>query len=832
MAKSPARHSSHPPVELKPAQLTASCDESKFTFESTAEVPALDTIVGQDRAIAALQLGVTIASPGYNVFVSGLAGTGRSATIQHILESMRPKYPLLRDFCFVHKFSDPDKPRLLILPQGKGIQFKNAMKNAVDFLRQRISQMIESEQFQSTRKKMLKDFQDVEKKMLEEFDAHIKPKNFVLGQVQLGNMIEPEVMPLIEGKPVPIEAIDEMVGEGKMQVEEAKKLAESYAELKAEFLDIIQRNVRLAQTFRKELEEFERKTASVIITSVIDSVRSAFPLSEIGIHLDEVAEYMANHLSMFHTADSAPVVPAAMQPGDSSSFRIFSVNLILDNSRTDNAPVIVETQPNFTNIFGTIERVFDATGGAWRTDFSQIKSGSLLSAEGGFLVINALDALLEPGVWKTMKRTLLSGKLEILTQDVAFQLTPTALKPDPIPLNVKVIMIGDENLYQHLYANEEDFKKVFKINVDFDYEMPRTDAAVQDYARFIRKISEEEQLLHFSPGGVAAIVDYGVRHAGRQTKLSTQFSDVADVIRESHFYAATSGATIVTREHVARALNEAIARNGMANDKMQEMIVENSLLIDTAGACVGQVNGLAVYQLGNVSFGKPARITASTGVGRAGIINIEREAGMSGHTHDKGVLILSGYFRQKFAHDKPLAFTASICFEQSYGGVDGDSASSTEIYALLSSLSNVPIKQQYAVTGSVNQKGEIQPIGGVNEKVEGYFDVCVARGLSGTQGVLIPWQNVADLMLKKEIVDAVRESRFHIFPVRTIDEGIEILTGTKAGTLREKVFAKGSINALVDKRLKDLSKLLEGKKFAHNGRVSKKKVVSAAKKKK
>lgn len=810
MAKKPTHIAAPKPRSLKPDDLTAHCRETEFNFESTADIEPLDSIIGQERAITAMRLGVTIGSPGYNVFVSGLSGTGRSATIQHILEQMRPKYPHLRDFCYVHKFTDRDKPRLLTLPQGKGIKFKTAMTSAIEFLRQRIPHMIESEQFQSTRKRMLSEFQEKEKAMLEEFDSHLKPRNFVLGQVQLGNMIEPEVMPLIDGKPVPIEEIDTLVNEGKMTVDEGKKWVESYNDLKVEFLEIIQRNVKMAQEFRKELEEFERKTASVIIKSVIDSVRESFPYVEVGAYLDEVAEHMLAHLGMFRVTEGTPTDPGAPVPDPNAAFRVFSVNLVLDNSHTEYAPVIIETQPNYTNIFGTIERYFDARGGAWQTDFTQIRGGSLLAADGGFLVFNALDALLEPGVWKTLKRALLSGKLEIQAQEWSLQLTVTALKPDAIPLNVKVIMVGDENLYQMLYAYEEDFKKIFKINADFDNDMDRTPAAVHDYARFIRRTCTKEKLLQFTPGAVAAVVNYGVRRAGRQKKLTTQFSDIADLIRESHYHASTSGAQTVTREHVEFSIKQGIDRNAMVNDKMQEMIIDNTLLIDTDGERVGQVNGLAVYQLGNVAFGKPARITASIGVGRAGIVNIEREAGLSGSTHDKGMLILSGYFREKFATDKPLAFSASVCFEQSYGGVDGDSASSTEIYALLSSISGLPIKQCYAVTGSVNQKGDIQPIGGVNEKIEGYFDVCNARGLTGKQGVIIPHQNVDDLMLKPEVVAAVAAKKFHIHPVTTIDEGIQILTGVAAGERTKKGFEKNTVNGLVDARLRVLSTLLEG----------------------
>ncbi|HET7153399.1 MAG TPA: AAA family ATPase, partial [Candidatus Kapabacteria bacterium] len=573
--------------------------------------------------------------------------------------------------------------------------------------------------------------------------------------------------------------------------------------------------VKLSQDFQRELEEFEKQSAELIVSSVIDSRRTAFPYAEARAYLNEVEDSILSHLALFKgQGQPKPEGQEEQQDapaGDDAAFRMFTVNLILDNSQTTESPVIIETQPTFNNIFGTIEKVYDARG-VWITDFTKIKAGSLLRANGGYLIINALDALTEPGVWKTLKRVLLHRKIEIQPIDTVFQVTQSALKPEAIPTNVKVLIIGDEDIYDALYQYEEDFKKIFKINATFDYEMDRSKTAMLDYAKFIRRLSDEEELLPFSRNGVAAVINFSARRAGRQKKLTTQFSDVADLVREAHFFAQQAKARVVTADFVEQALQETIKRNGMLNDKLQEMIEENMMLIDTSGERVGQINGLAVYQLANTMFGKPSRITASVGVGSAGIINIERESKLSGSTHDKGVLILAGYFREKFATDKPLTFSSSICFEQSYSGVDGDSASSTEIYALLSALSGIPIKQQFAVTGSVNQKGDIQPIGGVNEKIEGFFDVCNARGLTGNQGVLIPYQNVEDLMLKKEVIDAVRKNKFSLYPVHTIDEGIAILTGKNAGKKTNGKFEAGSLNYHVDKRLREFTELLNDHK--------------------
>jgi ATP-dependent Lon protease len=440
-----------------------------------------------------------------------------------------------------------------------------------------------------------------------------------------------------------------------------------------------------------------------------------------------------------------------------------------------------------------------------------IRAGSLLEADGGYLVLNALDALVEPGVWKVLKRTLVNGLLEI--QGVAEWLSPivaTALKPEPIPVKVKIILIGERYLYDLLYAYEEDFKKIFKVKADFDSEMNRTQESIAQYAGLLRKLCLEDTLHPFHRDAVAAVVEFGARRAGRQDKLSTRFSDVADLAREADYWAREEKSDVVRRSHVERAIAERIGRHNLIESKLQEMIEKNVLLIDVTGERVGQVNGLSVYDLGNYAFGKPVRITASTAMGRQGIINIEREANLSGRLHDKGMAILSGYLRQKFAQAKPLSLAASVCFEQSYSGVDGDSASSTEVYALLSSLAGLPIRQEIAVTGSVNQKGDIQPIGGVNEKIEGFFDVCKAKGLTGAQGVILPIENVPDLMLRPDVAEAVQAGRFHLYPVATVDEGIEILTGVKAGERQpDGAFEAGTVAALVDKRLAELAEGLK-----------------------
>jgi len=491
------------------------------------------------------------------------------------------------------------------------------------------------------------------------------------------------------------------------------------------------------------------------------------------------------------------------------SFAEYEVNVMVDNSGTQGAPIVEETYPTYRNLFGSVERMMDRSG-LWRTDFTKIKEGSLLKANGGYLVINATDALLEPGVWPALKRTLKTKRIEIQAYDPFFLFTTSSIKPEPIEVDVKVIMIGDDLSYRLMYRYDEDFNKIFKAKADFDTVMDRNQATINEYTGFIKKICQEENLKPFDRSSAAAVVEYGARLAGKQKKLSTRFHQISDLVREASYWADEKGSAHVTEKHVDLAIENRIERLNLVEDRIQEMIQDGQIMIDTEGAVVGQVNGLSIFDMGDYAFGRPSRITAKTSMGKAGVINIEREVEMSGPIHSKGVYILSGYLRGKYAQDKPLNMCASLCFEQSYSGVEGDSASSTEIYALLSSLSEVPIRQDIAVTGSVNQRGEVQPIGGVNHKIEGFFAVCKARGLTGSQGVIIPHQNVEDLMIRKNVVLAVQEGEFHIYPVKTVDQGIEILTGMKAGERKaDGTYEEGTLNELADKKLKELAENLE-----------------------
>ncbi|HMK37945.1 MAG TPA: AAA family ATPase, partial [Bacteroidota bacterium] len=527
-----------------------------------------------------------------------------------------------------------------------------------------------------------------------------------------------------------------------------------------------------------------------VVEELLEEIREKFRAAGLEEYLAEVRKSILDNLARFNPKEEQTASVLGVQIArEEDTFTEFAVNVIADNSGVQGAPVVLEKNPRYKNLFGTIDREVDRNG-VWRSDFTLIKAGSIVKADGGYLVLNALDALSEPGVWNTLKRILRNRQIEIQPPESGILGSSSALKPQAIDLDVKVIMIGDSPMYQILYEYDEDFKKIFKIRADFDTEMENGEKSISSYLSFIKTLCEREQLTVFDTSALCEVVEYGVRLAGRQKKLSTRFSILADVLREANYWAGQEKSPHVTGDHVRRAINERIERVKLVEEKIQEMIDDGSIMIDTEGKVTGQVNGLSVYQTGEHEFGKPARITAKTSVGRAGIINIEREASLSGPSHNKGVLILGGYLRGKYAQDHPLELSASLAFEQSYAGVDGDSASSSEIYALLSSLSGVPIDQGIAVTGSVNQHGEIQPIGGVNLKIEGFFDCCRSRGLNGRQGVIIPHQNVADLMLRHDVTDAVEKNLFHVHAVRSIDEGLTILTGFPAGTIHARVAAR------------------------------------------
>jgi lon-related putative ATP-dependent protease len=801
------------------------CDPEAWPFETTQAIQACEEVIGQERAQEAIRLGLNIHSVGYNIFVTGLTGTGRFTTIKCILEELNIRGKIPNDFCYVNNFKNPDMPHMLILPPGQGNAFKKEMETLLETLKKKIPLMFENETYLNKKKEVVEKFRNKQAEMFREFEKKVNKEGFALVQVQMGPYSRPGIFPLVEGNPVNIEQLESMVEESKFSKEELEKLKEKQVQLINELEDIFKETRKAEKEIKEELTSLDNEVISPAVKDSISDIKEKFDYEKVHQYLDEVQEDILTNLGRFREKEETPPpIPGLVLPQPVDSFSEYQVNVLVDNSEIKGAPIIVETTPNYRNLFGTIERVVERSG-IWKTDFLHIKAGSFLRANGGYLIFNALDALMEPWVWPALKRTLKNQVIEIQTYDPFYFFSTSALKPEPIECNTKVILIGDAQIYYLLHSLDDDFKKIFKIKADFDSVMNKDNGKIQQYASFIRKICDEDKLRPFDKMGIAAVVEHGVRITGRQKKLSTRFHLIADLLREANYWAEKDGSDVVTEKHVDKAIDKRNYRVNLIEEKIQEMIDDGTILIDSDGRVVGQVNGLSVYNLGDYMFGKPSRITAKTSLGKAGIINIEREAEMSGPIHNKGVYILTGYLRGKYAQDKPITMSASLCFEQSYSGIEGDSASSTEIYALLSSISGLPLRQDIAVTGSVNQKGEVQPIGGVNEKIEGFFDVCKAKGLSGKQGVMIPHLNVDDLMLRKDVVEAVKEQKFHIYPVKTIDQGIEILTGVEAGEkLENGLFKEETVNGLVDKKLRELgSKIKEFEGVGEGAKEEKKK---------
>ncbi len=797
--------------EVPVEKLRWRCPPDSLPFEDTSEIPACKEIIGQERALKAIRLGLEMDSLGYNIFIVGLVGTGRNTTIKCLLEEIDKAGKIPDDLCYVSNFKDPDQPRCICLPAGRGKAFKKDMDDLIESLKKNIPLVFESEEYQKQRRELVEKHRDREKGIVKEFESRAKKEGFAVVQVQVGPFTRPDVVPVVAGNAMPLDQLENLVDQGQFPKENFENLKVKYSQLNAEMEQVFKETRKVEKIIQEALAALDKSAISHLVEGAIGDIREKHKQPKIHAYLDEVKNSILENPGRFQPKPEAPPlpIPGLVLPTPVDTFSEFQVNVLVDNSEIKGAPVIIETSPTYRNLFGTIERSW-GMGGIGKTDFTKIKSGSFLRANGGYLVLNALDVFMEPGVWIALKRTLRNRSMEMQSFDPFYLFASSALKPEPIEVRVKVVMIGDAYLYGMLYAVDEDFKKIFKIKADFDTVMERKEETQMQYASFIRKICQDENLLPFDRSGVAAVIEYGVRLAGRQKKLSTEFHRITDILREASYWAKKDKSEIIAEKHVDQAVAEKIYRKKMIEDKIQEMIEDGIIMIDSDGATVGQVNGLSVYDMGEYAFGKPSRITAKTSMGKAGIINIEREADLSGRTHNKGVLILGGYMRGKYAQDKPLTLTASLAFEQSYGGVDGDSASSTEVYAILSSLSVLSLRQDIAVTGSVNQNGEIQPIGGVNQKIEGFFDVCRSRGLTGKQGVMIPHQNVGDLMLRKDVVEAVAAGKFHIYPVQTIDQGIEILTGVPAGEkTKEGTYPPETVNYLVDQKLLELAKKMK-----------------------
>lgn len=774
-------------ARLSPASLYRVCNPEQFSFETTADLDDSIAIIGQDRAVEAIQFGIGMAQAGYNLFALGPNGVGKYTAVSRYLDQQANDEPVPPDWCYVYNFSQPHQPNAVSLPAGKANQLCQDMENLLDELFTVLPATFESEEYQIQRQAIYDRLQARQEDGLEQLNTEARQEEVALIKTPQGLAIAP----LRGGEVIRAEHFQ------NLPIEEQTRYEQIIEKYQNKLQKLMRQMPQWSRQSREEVRQLDQEMAafsvSPLFTDELSQKYAAYP--EIVEYLQAVKADVIQNADKFLQLDESgsaraqnPMM-AAMQPRppltpESAFFNRYKVNLLVNNGQAIGAPVIYDDHPTFANLIGRIEH--EARLGALFTDFSMIKPGSLHRANGGYLILDARKVLLNPQSWEGLKRSLQSSEIKIEPLEHSLGLISTAtLEPEPIPLDVKIILLGERYLYYLLYQLDPDFAELFKVAADFEEEMMRNEANSLLYAQFISSLVQREDLQPFSREAVARVIEYSSRLAGDAERLSTHMQPMADLMREASYWSGQNAHQVVQPADVQRAIEAQRYRNGRIRERMQEMILRDTVLIDTEGAVVGQINALSVISVGQHTFGRPSRITARVRLGKGEVIDIERQVEMGGPLHSKGVLILSGFLGGRYARERPFSLTASLVFEQSYGGVDGDSASSAELYALLSALAGVPIKQSFAVTGSVNQRGQVQAIGGVNEKIEGFFDVCRARGLTGEQGVLIPVANVQNLMLRQEVVAAVAAGQFHIFPVATIDEGIELLTGMAAGELDE-----------------------------------------------
>lgn len=786
-------------LRLSPEQLSWHCDPAQFEFASTEELEALETTIGQDRAVTAISFGLGIRDSGFNLFLLGEPGTGRSSTIKKILGSRAAGEATPDDWCYLHDFQNGERPTWIRVPAGIGRRLQREVEELILQLAEEIPKVFEGKEYETRKNRISQEHQEETRRLFQKLEEKAQGAGFLLQRSVSGLVL----VPTREGEP-----LSQQDYEGLPQ-EEQEKLDKRGGELQEELNEALRKARDLEKEMRKRQSQMEKDILMRAVSHLFEEVEEHFrKYPDVLKHFDNCKRNICERIEDFRSQQSPKISIPGLQTGSQeNSFERFRVNLLVDNAEQQGAPVVYEPNPTYFNVFGRIEHVIQM--GNATTNFTMIKAGALHRANGGYLILDCREVLLNLFTYEALKRSIRNRELKIEDMTEQFRLIATvSLKPQPVPLDCKIILIGPPQLYYLLYEFDPDFRKYFKVKADFDHRMPNNWENLLQYARFVGAKCREENLVHFSPEAVARLAEYSARLIPDQRRLSSRFLEISNLIREASFYAEQGGRKLVAEEQVQLALEAKIYRSNKVEEWIQEMIEDGTLLVDTEGVVVGQVNGLAVFQLGDSTFGKPARVTVRTHLGKGGVVNIEREAKLSGPIHDKGLLILSGFFGARFAQDKLLNFSASICFEQSYAGIDGDSASSTELYGLLSSLAGLPIRQSIAVTGSVDQRGQLQPIGGVNEKIEGFFDVCRARGLTGEQGVVIPVQNLNNLMLRREVRDAVHEARFHVWAIATIDEGMEILTGVPAGVQDATgKWPEGSVNARVDRRLRELTEV-------------------------
>jgi lon-related putative ATP-dependent protease len=806
-----------PVQRLEVDKVFHACNLAKFTFETTADLEPIEELseaLGQPRAVESLRFGTGIRHHGYNIFALGQPGTGRRSMIEQVLNRQLKDEPPPDDWCYVNNFEEQSRPKALRLPSGKGIQFTKDMERMIKNARNALKATFESEEYQNRVQSVKEELKDRQQKAFEEINNKAKDKGLTIVRTPAGIAFAPitengEVMPPDEYQKIP---------------EDARNRYEKEMEaLQAESRKIFQKIPQWQNDIREKLEQLNKEVAGYSLSELIDELLSNYGMIEgVRDHLDALKKDIMENLQTFLVGGQQQ--PPGQMSGlmqqqqilsgeeadmNSPAMRRYKVNLIVDNSKHDGAPILYEDNPSYVNLVGKVEHMSQM--GALITDFNLIKAGALHRANGGALIIDARKALTHPGAWEGLKRALKSDCIKIESLGEMYSLLSTVmLEPEPIPLNVKVIIIGEPLIYYLIQQADPEFSELFKVAADFDIQMKRNDDDLEVYARLLGNIVSHKKLLDFDKKAIGRIIEHSSRMVGDGERLNIRICDINDLMIEADYWARKNGGDVVRTADVQQAIDFKIFRSDRLRQRIQEEIHRGTLHIDTEGEKVGQINGLSVMMLGDFAFGRPSRISGRVQLGKGQVINIEREAKLSGPLHSKGVLILSGFLGARYAAERPLSLNASLVFEQSYGGVEGDSASSAELYTLLSAISEVPIKQQFAVTGSVDQYGRVQAIGGVNEKIEGFFDVCRKKGLSGKQGVLIPATNVKNLMLRKDVVDAIGKEDFHVYPIETIDQGIELLTGMEAGEPDENnLYPEDSVNGRVQMRLR---------KFAENMR--------------
>ncbi len=786
-------------MKLNYKDLKVVCNPNNFKFDTTEDLEPINTGIGQDRGIKALEFGLNVDVKGYNLYLEGPSGVGKTMYTKNYLNTISKRKKVPNDWCYIYNFENPNEPIAVSLPAGGGKEFEDVMNRFINDIKVDIKTTFNNEEFEKERTLIKQEYEEKRNNLMEKLNQKSSKYGFQVKSSQAGIYM----MPIVNGKTIPEEEFNKLDENVKKDFEEKSSIVQQH------IMDAIVEIKAIERESEKKIEEWQSNVALLTVNAHINYIKSKYKRNKkINKFLDDIKKDILkniNHFIVEEKADSKPSMPN--RPELTKPWLNYRVNLFVDNSHLEGAPVIMDSNYSYHNIFGKLE--YENYYGALKTDYTMLKPGLLHKANGGYIIFQASDLLTNNLSYETLKKVLRSKEIGIENAaDPRSSMVMISLKPEPIPLDLKVILIGDDNIYQTLFSVDRDFKKLFKIKVEFEDDAPFNTENIHKLARFMAGYCAQEQLPPLTREAVAKVVEYASKLADDQTKLSTKFDNLAQVIGEAATWAKMSRSKIVTEEHIKRALSESVERVKKYDSKYMEMIEDNTLLISTSGSAVGQINGLTVMNIGTYSFGKPVKITANTYTGKSGIINIEREVSLSGSSHSKGVLILSGYLGEMFAQDIPLSLTASVCFEQLYNGVDGDSASSTELYAILSSLSGIPINQAIAVTGSVNQKGEIQPIGGVNYKIEGFFQICKSRGLDGSHGVIIPHQNVKNLNLSDEVIEAVKNGEFNIYAISNIEEGIEILTGVPAGKKDANGnFPAGTVNYLAYEKLKKYAEI-------------------------